>query len=314
MAYATGAPAGTQNLIDTLINWLVSDGGFTLGSTWTFQGTATSIDTSASGTSYTARALARGGEFVTLAWKTSSPDSLYMNTASSISTSLKLYNQAGASSESMQVELGTSPVRYHLFSDGSASHCVVEWLGGVFQHINVGVLTKYGTWSGGLFVTGTCWNRNGFSGGVYYAWDTSWHVRPFDAIGSTQASRSGHARVSYLGQTVANFANVSPAGNLAVGVPLHVRRLIDRSPNAYNGRAALIPIEVLLGLEESLTPSYWRPLGRISNAAYINITNLNPGDTILTDWLVFPLSAKNSGGTVAAGYINSGNYGMTYRK
>lgn len=320
MAYQTGAPANTTNLITTFINWLVSDGGFTLANTWTFNASASNADSGTIGAAYTARALSRGGAYVTLAWKTTSPDFLYLNTSTNNPTTGRLNQQTNSSSNgsslgSMRVELGTTPLRYHMFSDGNHSHCAVEWLGGVYQHINVGSLTKYGTWTGGLYVSGTYWDRIQSIVGNYTAWDDFNHVRPFDAKLSSSGGSYSHIRVNYLSQNVAHFGNNSIIGNAAFGLQLWDKKYtLDRSPNAYNGRALLVPIEVTLGLEDSTNPTYHIPLGRVENCAYINITNLNPGDTILTDWMVFPLSAKNSGGTTAAGYINSLNYGIAYRK
>lgn len=320
MAYQTGVPANTANLIDTFINWLVSNGGFTLANTWTFNANTSNADSGTSGAAYTARALSRGGAYVTLAWKTTSPDFIYLNTCTNNPTSGRLNQQTGAStngsgSGSMRVELGTAPLRFHMFSDGNHSHCVVEWLGGVYQHISVGSLTKYGTWTGGLYVTGSYWDRVQASGGNYTAWTSGYHTRPFDAMPSSNGQVYGHVRVDYLGLTVAQFGNSAITGNIAFGLPLWGSRyLYERSPNTFNGRAPLLPIEVTLGLEDSSTPTHHIPLGRVENCSYINITNLNPGDTVLTDWMVFPLSAKNSGGTQVSGYINTLNFGIAYRK
>jgi len=315
MAYQTGVPGSTQNLIDTFISWLTSQGGFTLGNSWTFSSTAGSPDNDYGSINYTARALLRDSQCMLLAWKTTSPDFIWLNSSTNNPTSGRINAQTSCSQSSQGIELGTSPITYHMFSDGNGSHCVVEWLGGVFQHINVGYLEKYGSWVGGVYVSGTYWNRSSTNGANFYPWDSApYHSRPFDASASGSVWNFGHIRADYLSQKVAVFGKDSATGNIAVGLPMLTRYMIDRSPNAYNGRAALVPIEVLLGLEDDTRPSYWIPLGRVSNAAYINITNLNPVDTILTDWMVFPLSAKNSGGSVASGYINSMNIGMAYRK
>ena len=91
--------------------------------------------------------------------------------------------------------------------------------------------------------------------------------------------------------------------------------MMQRSPNAYNGRSLLIPVELIIGQTDSATPASWIPVGRVNNAAFVNIANLNPTDLVLTDWMVFPWSAKNFGSNkVSDGAINSLNYGMAYRK
>lgn len=314
MAYQTGTPASTQNLIDTLINWLTSQGGFTLGNTWTFGGATNTPDT-ASSTNYTARALSRDSQYLLLAWKTTAPDFLWLNSSTNNPTSGLIKSQTNSVDNSQGIEIGTTPLTYHMFSDGNGSHCVVEWKGGAFQHINVGYLEKYGTWVGGLYATGTYWNRTNVNGANLHPWDSNgWHSRPFDSNASGSVSNFGHIRADYLSQKVAVFGKQSPAGNYAAGFPMFSKYALDRCPNSYNGRAVLAPIEIMLGLEDAASPTYWIPLGRVNNAAYINIANLNPGDTILTDWMIFPLSAKNSGGTVASGYVNSVNAGMAYKK
>lgn len=313
MSYSTGVPSSTTNLIASLINFLVSDGGFTLGNTWTFTSANSNPDGGGTFSNYTARALSRDGQYVTLFWKTTSPDYLHLNSCTNNPTSGLPNQQTGAASNSMPIELGTAPLRYHFFSNGNSVNAAVEWLGGVYQHINIGVITKYGAFTGGLYVSGSFWSRNDPNGPNYRNWDTSYHIRPFDGLSSLNTGTNGHVRVDYLGQSVALFSNANLAGNVCVGLQLFSRFMIDRSPNAYNGRAVLAPIEILLGLEDLSIPSHHKPLGRVDNVAYINITNLNPLDVILTDWMVFPLSAKNSGGTVASGYINSGNYGIAYR-
>jgi hypothetical protein len=309
MAYQTSVPASTQGIINALIAFLVSDGGFTLSTAWSFNGDATTPDTTSSGTPYSAQALSRGGEFVTFCWKTSAPDRVWLNTSTSINNALKLYTQDGAAELSFQLPIGTTAIRYHLFSDGDATHCVVEKQTGVFMHINVGTITKYGAFTGGIFVTGSAW----FSASSN--WDSSSHTRPFD--GRQTGIAPGHIRATYAGRAIAWFArtNNNLTTNVAFGLPLwNLSYPLNRSPNAYNGRALLVPIEVTIGLENNTQqPTYHKPVGRVNNAAYINITNLNPGDEILTDWMVFPLSAKNAGGA-GPGFVNSLNYGMAYRK
>ena len=313
MSYSTGVPSSTANLIASLVNFLVSDGGFTLSNTWSFTASPTNVDAPGS-TTYTARAVSRDGQFVVLSWKTTSPDILTLNTCSATPSSGRPNLLTDAAPLSQYIELGTSPLRYHFFSDGDSTNAAVEWLGGAYQHINIGALKKYGAFTGGLYVTGTYWNRGAVNFGNYGAWDSSNHNRPFDALNPIIAACGGHVRVNYLAQPVAFFGYQTPVGNIVFGMQLLSMYMLNRSPNAYNGRAVLVPIEILLGLEDSLSPTHYKPLGRVENAAYVNITNLNVLEEILTDWVVFPLSAKNSGGTVASGYINSLNYGIAYRK
>lgn len=324
MAYQTSIPATTQGVIDALIAWLTSSAGFTLGNTWTFQ-TGNTWDGAGSGTSlnWTARALGRDGQYVLLAWLTSAPNRVAINSASVNPTTGRLTVQTGAAANNLVIELGTGPLKYFMYGDGDSGHCVVEWIGGAYQHINIGYLQKYGSFTGGVYVTGSANNRQNDSGGIYYNDFSSFIGMPFDSSGGGAGANSypGHVRADYNSQTIHSFGSSVNPGGVAASLYFKGRDstesgvwLLQRSPNAYNDRAILIPTEIMLASSDSNTPSQWVPAGRVNNAALINITNLNPGDSILTDWMVFPLSAKNSGGTVTSGYINSGNYGMAYKK
>lgn len=308
MAYQTSAPASTSALISDLITFAVASGGVSLGNTWTF--TASSVN-------YTARALLRDSQYINIAWKTTSPDRVYLNTSTNNPTTGALTAQTACSTVNKEIVLGTSPVRYHMFADGYSTHCAVEWLGGAYQHINLGHLEKIGTYTGGAYVDGSWWNPS------YYAQDGdsgSYHNRPFDLISvASTYGRCGHVRATYGGNTIHSLGlNAGNPGGAAcnvnswAGSSIYLDRTpIGRSPNSYNGRAGLIPVLIALGETDSGTPASVIPIGQVRNAAHINIANLNPGDMVLTDWMVFPWSAKNAGGVT---YVNSLNYGIAYKK
>lgn len=328
MAYQTGAPSSTKNLIDTFITWLTTNAGFTLGNTWTFQ-TAAGWNGVGAGSviTWTARALGRDGQYALLAWPSTAPDRLLLNSSTNNPTTGLLTAQTGACSQNLVIELGTAPLKYYMFGDDNNGHCVVEWIGGAYQHINVGYVTKYGAWTGGVYVCGAINSRQYNSGGNYYTQFSGGQGAPFDSTrcysgASGSGSYPGHLRCTYNSQTIYSFGSSSNIGGIVQSLglkgqdysPSAISYMINRTPNAYNSRSILIPIELIVGSSVSHAPAQWIPIGRVDNASHINIANLNPGDTILTDWMVFPWSAKNSGGTTAAGYVNSGNYGMAYKK
>lgn len=322
--YSTGVPSTTQNLIDSYISFLVSYAGLTLGNTWTFQSTTVyAPDFSGTTLNWTARALGRDGQYILLAWPTTAPDRIALNSATVNPTSGRINAATGSAANSVIIELGTAPVRYHFFGDGNSGHAVVEWIGGCFQHINVGYVEKYDSFTGGIYVTGTMNNRQFSSSGNYGAIFSAYNSAPFDSKDASLLNFNypGHVRADFNGFNFHSFGSYGNVGGRAISLYFKgydasevYSWLLTRSPNSFNGRAILIPTELLLASTDDYAPASWVPLGRVSNCAMINIANLDPGQTILTDWMVFPWSAKNSGGTVAAGYIDSKNYGMAYKK
>lgn len=329
MSYATGVPSSTQNLINTLIAFLVSDGGFTLANTWTYTAGAAPISSQSSGAvSYTARALVRDSQYVNIAWTTTSPAFLFLNTSTNNPTTGRINQQTSCSIRDQTIELGLSPLNYFLFSDTLSTHCCVQWVGGGYQHINVGIIEKYGSFVGGVYVTGTFNDRNQVSGPNYLLNPKDGrHTHPFASNSLTSANGNlgvGHVRANYGGFSHHSFSRslgVSEgiAVNLASMGPqpssdTNYQWWYTRSPNSYNGRAVLCPVEIGIAETAASNPASFIPLGRVSNACHINMKNLNAQDVILTDWMIFPYSAKNVSGTVASGIINSENYAMAYRK
>lgn len=313
MAFQTGVPASTASLIDTYISWIVTQCGFTLGNTWSFTADSTYGYTSGS-TNWTARALLRDSQYVYLAWPTTNPDKITLNTGTNNPTTSRINQQTECYAYNMRVDLGTAPQRYWMFADGYSAHCVVEWKGGAFQHIHMGYVEKYGTWAGGVYVGGAYNNSTDHSSGNYYDILDYQHVNPFGFPSSGSSSYGNYAnasiRCTYESVTVRSFGGGD--GFVLPGL-LHGFGIINNDqPNSYNGRAVLTPIE--LAVRDDASNYYLRPIGRVSNCALINIANINPTDTILTDWMAFPWSAKNSGGTTASGYVNSENYGIAYKK
>jgi hypothetical protein len=309
MAYQTGVPASTTALIDTYINWIVAQCGFSLGNTWTFTADSGAANGSGS-TNWTGRALLRDSQYIYLAWPTTNPDRLTLNTGTVNPTTGRLNAQTGCyTASNMLILLGTAPSRYWMFANGYSAHCVAEWKGGAYQHIHAGYVEKYGSWVGGVYASGIYNDSNSqYGSGNLYSILNGYHYSPF---GYPQVfTIRGSLQITYGGGTVKTFSFV--AGDIGSGL-LHSFGIIYGSqPNTYNGRAVLTPIE--LSYSENLSGYQLRPIGRISNCALINIANINPGDTILTDWMAFPWSAKNSGGTTAEGYVNSENYGIAYKK
>jgi hypothetical protein len=310
MAYANGVGSNVPNLVTDITNFMVANGGFSHGNSWTY--VVSTVD-------YTVKTVRRDNQVIMLSYLTVNPTHIYLNTCTgNPSTGLPTV-QTGACSQYHHIEIGASPLKYWLFSDGFATHCAVEWKAGGFQHINLGYLRKYGSYTGGVFATGSDW-RKVVTGSEYYDAFSAYTSRPFDYLlhQNIGVQGAGHVRADWNGLThhcfMATGGQYSAAHGVAANIHMVEAKGHIRSPNSYNGRTVLIPMEIAIAQTAVHNPSSWIPVGRVDNIANINLTNLNPGDTLLTDWIVFPYSAKNVTGTVALGYLNSGVHGLAYKK
>lgn len=306
MAYQTGVTSSLADLLTTMLTFATSN-GFTLGPQWTFPDN-----------NYQAKSLFKDGAWFVFAIPINAGvPGLFMNTCSSSPTTIgDLVNQAGAHSVNQRVRNLQGPhVGYHFFCDGNSLHVCVEIVTNVFVHFSFGVMLKNGSWTGGHYVTGLDSQVSGSSLADPFS---TYNVLPFDtaSLGSENpnfATSMGHVRVPNNGPT--NAISRSNTGPLRATVWATVwasnvgRDLITYTPNNINGRAVLTPINFAQASLGASGPYY--QLGTVGNARGVNIKNLNPKETVNTDWMVFPLSQKNGPGTV---YLNSANLGMAYLK
>lgn len=304
MAYQTGTTTSVSDLITTLFSFATAN-GFTAGSTWT-------------NGSYSVATLVKGGIYFIFEYKS---DDLLMNTATALTGSGAALAQTGAAAKSLDIFPIQGPhVSYHMFADGNAIHVAVEITTNVFTHLNFGMITKNGSWTGGAFITGSRSPSIASPTPAQLAVNATYSNFPFYTIGPTGSGNNqpvyyGHIRSDALGTgKMATFGsvNVSNASDACYcvswlddgGMPI-----LDASPNASNGRSVILPI-TLIQSTLGLTGPYFQ-LGHIPNAGLINIANLNPKDLVNTDWMVFPIGIK---GSTNGTYINSLNYAMAYKK
>jgi hypothetical protein len=300
MAYQTGVSSTMSDLVTALVNFAVAN-GWTNAGTWTSSGD-------------TIIALTRSGaEYVTLGHNTSA---LYLNTASAVAGSGATAAQTNAAPQNFVVRPIAPPhVGYHLFTDGLAVHCAVEVVAGVFTHINFGLMTKNGTWSGGTFVTGSCQTTN--VGPPYTDVFSRYNTPPFGYAQNVGDSNGFQASPSHFRSSINGSGRTAGFGWAPVGMDYGVGSLwmpdigltLLTAPNAANGRAVIAPVTVLQASSGTSVPFY--QLGHVPNCGGCNIANLDPKAVINTDWMVFPIGQKNGPGT---SYINSGNRAMAYKK
>lgn len=312
MAYQTGVSTTLADLISTLITFAKAN-GFSEGPSWQFQDQDPYngyFDT------YTAKSLVKDGIYYNFAYPQSTTVYLWMNTASAAGGNGGLRAQQGAHPVNCRTDNLIGPhVGYHFFSDGSTINVAVEIVTGVFVHFNFGVIQRNGDFTGGEFVTGQALytvsqdsRKNMFN---------DYHFIPFDTnnVGGARSYGgviSSHIRSQVSGPTVPLCRNDTGSNTRAftTGWAGNAGRpLLDNSPNKVNGRAVLVPINFVQASSQDAGPYY--QLGTVGNARVVNIANLNPKETVNTDWMVFPVSQKNGPGSV---YVNSANYGLAYHK
>lgn len=301
MAYQTGISSTMSDLVTAVVNFAVAN-SWTNAGTWTSGGD-------------TLIALTRSGaEYITIGYNTGN---LYFNTSSSYAGSGAAIAQPNAAPQSFIVRPISPPhVGYHLFTDGMAIHCVVEAVAGVFTHINIGLVTKNGTWSGGTFVTGSCQVAPG-NGDPYTRVFSGYNTLPFGYGGGIGSNNGSQASPSHFRSNLNGSGRTVGFGWFPTGMDFgngtlwadDVGRILLTSPNAANGRSVIAPSNILQATSGATGPFY--QLGHVPNCGGCNITNLDPKALINTDWMVFPIGQKNGPGT---SYINSANMAMAYKK
>lgn len=195
--------------------------------------------------------------------------------------------------------------KYHLFGgnegvDGNYIYCVLETTAGLFTHFGIGDLNRIGSLTG-RFAVGLYWNM-----GVSY-WRSignSRHQRMFDSNAQNYGV-GGH--LSYHQTTTSPTPETFQFGgtNQVYGGSIGGwnAQFIDDNPNTLNGRVMLMPnhIRVWEG-------AWYRIAGIAPAFRTLRIDNLQPEDIVDTDWMVFPVKAKN-----AATGPTSGVYGWAYK-
>jgi hypothetical protein len=214
--------------------------------------------------------------------------------------------------------LGTGPYTgYHLFSSSGGAaylHVVVEISAGLFAHFQGGQLNAVGGASPATYIQMTNWSY----GGVYQSYP--------DGNGGTFPWGSSGA-FGYIGVTVDGTlrwfspSNSSPSRCVLMaqtnnsGFTMAIDAY-NKSPNTFNGLAALLPIEVFV---ERAIGNLYAYVGDAPDQRFLNMKNNNPKDeiTIGSDtWKIFPMISNNP---IINNYpsttgASSGNYALAFRK
>ncbi|MEW8420129.1 MAG: hypothetical protein AB2669_08340 [Candidatus Thiodiazotropha endolucinida] len=307
MAYQTGTAATPDQLLDALRVFAVANG-------WT------QLNWAASGTGQ-ALSLSKGGHIVHLRSTVnerlrsgySNVTGLFLTASMSWDDTQPWNNQPGTiRNTSNQIEacglyeVSTSNP-YHLFalSGPDMILLVAEVSPGIYHHLAFGVLARHGTYTGGLFVSGSYG-----SDGYIYNYNTTNNVvfgYPADRHGGipfndykSYGQNFIHAEVDGFDGWFSVCSNSPRTGkraralfeggqnsNNSLG-----RMWYSRVPNTLNGVSPMLPFTLFVERPDG----YVSPFGYTPHLRYLNITHYSPAESFTLgaeQWRVFPAHSKN---------------------
>lgn len=201
-------------------------------------------------------------------------------------------------------------VGLHLFTNGSEVNCALEIVAGAFSHLSFGSILKFGTYTGGQYLTGSVYSVDA---GYYYP--TSLAVNPFDG-GLNTGSYGGWPSYFfcnsfyYDSQFYAESYKVDNKRSFWGGVSSTCNTsLFNVNYAAYNYRRPLLPLYKII----ETTTSRNKVVGVSEQAKYINMLGLLNKEIIEYDWMVFPYSQRS---LLIGSYFDTvyANTGLAYKK
>lgn len=213
----------------------------------------------------------------------------------------------------------------YLFSEGTCVHCVIEVTTGVFTHISIGQITKTETFVGGEYVScmyqdyraGTplrySFGPNGSNGTLFQgdgARNTSYGSTTYgsgairDLAG--KSAYNDYKDFTPIGGSNQYTADLRACTGSAMRGP--TSEIFRDAPNIATLRSPVFPMYIFL---RDPTSGLKRMSGYVPNIRLCPMEYLDNGETILNDWQVFPMTAKESD---LLYYPASGNWAFAYRK
>jgi hypothetical protein len=310
MTYATGSATTTANLMDAVLAFAVANAGMT---------EVVRRTETISSISRTVVCLQKGSSYFWFYWSSNEVRGMPA-TGSGGSTWATVTGRP--TNDSRLFPLAEPYTSYHLFTEGNVVHAAFETSAGWWQHMSFGNITKVGSWTGGHYV----YMQNvDVSASFFNNPVSSEHRWLFKSLGMSTSSSinftSGqgsfihavHNSKNYgafdgSSTTHTNYNTIHPSGFM-VGI---FDQVLTCAPSAFNNRSPAFPVNIFLRDNASGGSNLLRLAGSVPSVRILNIKNLNAKDLINTDWMVFPLQSKNLGSS--GNYVNSGNYGVAYKK
>ena len=311
--YQTGTAANAADLKATFVNFCVNTLGWTLLQTNTHEKVDNSSnDTNGRDTSYLSVNgdifyIATGINGATVDYRTYLYTGVLQGHSDTGTGSLPYAynNQTGYTYIASTNGLTGPYTKYHFFGgqegvEGDYAYCVIETAVGIFAHLGIGHLDRIGSLKV-PFAVGTYWSTS-YERDV----DSNRHSRMFDNWSTYNSAGRNHIWIDQTnspGAYIFGYLNNHCWGGTGGGINSY---LIEDGPNAFNGRTMLMPNHIYCNDRGS--PDWNRIIGLAPAYRSIRIDNLQPEDIVDTDWMTFPLKAKNT--TTGP---NSGNYGLAYK-
>lgn len=330
MAYETGTAVDLDDLLDKMVDFAVANAGFTeitqIGSTgkqsdmyilqkgsiyWWFLGDYTTLS-----------------GYGTYGWL----NMRMMNTTPTLANKQNTsYAQQYDTRAALWNRYNGPYTNYFFYSNGNSVQVVVEVTPLVFTHFSFGVVDKFGTWTGGEFVTGSYMYTNGWytSGGYWYSTIGNYGSNPFAEYGINNGTNYGAGYTYYPQGSFGDYRDWAVMGTSTLvnnqrsrlGAPYYIQtnalylfnyNLIDIllycSPNTFNSRTALFPTYLHLYDQSSLR---YHLLGHVDSVKVLNMELIDPKETIELNWDVYPIFQKAGDASVAT---VSGNIALAYNK
>ena len=316
MAFMQTTASTIDDVIGAICAYAVANAGFTDAGT-------TVVNT------VTHRRISKGGLFWTF-WKDGTSLATRYRIACRISYTIadnvepdQTNGQYGRTYTSFYNFQGPFPNVY-LFSEGTCVHCVVELTTGAFTHMSIGQITKTETFVGGEYVASMYqdswggdpikYNFGNTGSGLLFTGDNARGTNPGGA------SFGGGVIRDLAGKAAYNNSRDFPAIGGTNNYPADYRACCGSSmfgpnseifrdaPNVATLRTPVFPMYMFL---RDPTSGLKRMSGYIPNVRLCPMDYLDNGETILNDWQVFPMVAKESD---RLSFPVSGNWGLAYRK
>lgn len=213
---------------------------------------------------------------------------------------------------------------YRIFSGDNYIHVVVETEPGIFTHIAMGVLSKYGTYVGGGYLSMSSWYEE--AGSTNYPNHNS-HAYLFD-WDAGDYSYTHNPTILRVDVDANNYFYNTPyvstkrvTGLIRLGSNVDIPEIerqnwvgFNRTPNAFNLVTPLMPSVLSVSRGSGL----YSPAGEVPDFRVVNMERYNAGDVVTfgaDEWVILPAKSNTLTYNVYDSAIpSSGNYGYAYKK
>lgn len=319
MAYTTGTASSIDDFLTQFVTFAVANAGFTN------EGTVTS---SAGTGSRTIHRISKGG----VHWFfLKSPDNKLFAGRMGYSALPNGGNPdtPGSAYQSTYTYFSTwnfTPpyVGHYFFTDGTCVHAAVEIASGIFNHWSVGIVSKYGTWTGGEYISGGYYYH--VSNSDYTDFNSPYACRPFNDVQQNNIGVYCYARCTNTGTDSTDFKALNGVYNNTSGMFVGIaggqdgvasfyNQVIRDAPNAFTNRTPIFP-GVFRRYDYENNSGLASLAGKIPYVGFLKMTpDMNAKDIINTDWQVFPITMRTGGNTLSpSGASLSYEYALAYRR